>query len=249
MRRQHHFLVIVLFAFLQGRAGEYTDSVRCREYDAYMLTHLLTPFGPVPTALDPNGVYPYVSYAETSNRPVLKKYRMVLLENQRIKITICPDLGGKVLSLIDKPSGREVLYVPDVIRHTRILPRFYFVAGGIEVSFPISHSPSQNEKVLYKIDRTNSRIYVTCGERELRFGMQWSVEYSLGTADSFLTERVKFYNPGKKAYPWMSWSNAALPAAPDTKYDFPKGQVLSHASKIDTIDWVSQGPKTENDIT
>jgi hypothetical protein len=46
----------------------------------------------------------------------------------------------------------------------------------------------------------------------------------------------------------MSWSNAALPSAPDTKYDFPKGKVLSHASKIDTIDWASQGPKTESDI-
>ena len=140
----------------------------------------MTPAGPVPTAFDPNGVYPYMSYAETSNRPVPKKYRFIVLENDHVKATICPDLGGKVYSLIHKPSGKEVLYVPDVIRYTRILPRFYFIAGGIEVSFPISHSPTQNETVLYKIDKTKDRIYVTCGERELRFGMQWSVEYSLG---------------------------------------------------------------------
>ncbi|HAH24220.1 MAG TPA: DUF5107 domain-containing protein, partial [Prolixibacteraceae bacterium] len=129
-----------------------------------------------------------------------------------------------------------------------ILPRFYFVAGGIEVSFPISHSPSQNEKVLYKIDQTTDRTYVTCGERELRFGMQWSVEYSLGTADQFLTQRVVFYNPGTMAYPWMSWSNAALPSAPDTEFNFPAGKVMSHASVIDTIDWKSQGPVHEADI-
>ena len=112
---------------------------------------LLTPFGPIPTALDPNGVYPYVSYAETSNRPVLEKYRFMVLENHLIRVTICPDLGGKVSSIIHKPSRKEVLYRPDVIRYTRILPSFYFVAGGIEVSFPISHSPSQNEKILYRI--------------------------------------------------------------------------------------------------
>jgi hypothetical protein len=46
----------------------------------------------------------------------------------------------------------------------------------------------------------------------------------------------------------MSWSNAALPSAPDTKYDFPKGAVLSHSSKLDTIDWKNQGPKTQEDI-
>ncbi len=222
--------------------------VSCTTYEDYILTHELTPAGPIPTAYDANGVYPYVSYSETSNRPVLKKYRFIVLENRLLKATICPDLGGKVLSLIYKPSGKEVLYRPEVIRYTRILPRFYFVAGGIEVSFPISHSPTQNEKLLYKIDSMAGRTYVTCGERELHFGMQWSVEYSLGSNDDYLTQRVVFYNPGTETYPWMSWSNAALPAAPDTKYYFPNGSVLSHSSKIDTIDWQQQGPKTQADI-
>lgn len=242
------FLFLTIFFAADSMANDLAGGVICREYDEYILTHVLIPSGPVPTAFDPNGVYPYVSYSETSNRPVLKKYRFIVLENDYVKITICPDLGGKVYSMIHKPSGKEVLYVPGVIRYTRILPRFYFVAGGIEVSFPISHSPTQNETILYKIDRTKERTYVTCGERELRFGMQWSVEYSLGEQDNFLTQRVLFYNPGASSYPWMSWSNAALPSAPDTKYDFPKGNVLSHSSKIDTIDWQKQGPKTESDI-
>jgi hypothetical protein len=190
-----------------------------------------------------------MSYVETSGRPAPKRYRFVVLENDQMKVMICPDLGGKVYSIVHKPSMKEVLYVPGVVRHTRILPRSYFIAGGIEVSFPIAHSPSQNETVLYKIDKTRDRIYITCGERELRFGMQWSVEYSLGTGDNFLTERVVFHNPGTKPYPWMSWSNAALPAAADTRFDFPAGKVLSHSSKLDTIDWVKDGPKTESDIS
>lgn len=242
------FLFLVIFYGGHAGAQHAFHGVISREYDDYLLTHLLTPAGPVPTAFDPNGVYPYTSYSETSNRPVLKKYHFLVLENDHLKATICPDLGGKVFSLIHKPSGKESLYVPDVIRYTRILPRFYFIAGGIEVSFPISHSPTQNESVLYKTERIKNRAYVTCGERELRFGMQWSVEYSLGPADEFLTQRVIFHNPGKNAYPWMSWSNAALPSAPDTKYDFPNGQVLSHASKIDTLDWKTEGPKNEADI-
>ena len=238
--------ILFMLAFTGVSAG---PGLSCTEYDDYILTHQLTPFGPVPTAYDPNGVYPYVSYCETSNRPVLKKYHFIVLENDDIRITICPDLGGKVYSMIHKPSGKEVLYVPGIIRQTRILPRFYFVAGGIEVSFPISHTPVQNETLLYRIDRTPDRIYVTCGERELRFGMQWSVEYSLGVSDPFLTERVVLHNPGSMAYPWMSWSNAAIPAAPDTRFDFPNGRVLSHSSHIDTIDWQKQGPRTQSDIS
>jgi hypothetical protein len=239
----------LIIRILNKRAmRDHTEQVICREYEDYVLTHELVPFGPIPTVFDPNGVYPYVSYCETSKRPVLKKYRFVLLENDQIKVSICPDLGGKVTSIIHIKSGKEVLYAPQVIRHTRILPRFYFVPGGIEVSFPISHSPVQNEKVLYKIQKTRDRTYVACGERELRFGMQWSVEYSLGPLDNFLTQRTVFHNPGSSAYPWMSWSNAALPSAEDTEYHFPKGKVLSHSSKMETIDWEKDGPKTEADI-
>ena len=229
-------------------ASEPVEKVVSFQYEDYVLTHPVTACGPIPTALDPNGVYPYISYCETANRPALHKYTFIVLENRFIKVTISPDLGGKVTSIVHKRSGKEVLYVPQVVRPTRILPRFYFVAGGIEVSFPISHSPSQNEKILYKIDRAEDRVYVTCGERELRFGMQWSVEYSLGPQDAYLTERVLFRNPGTSAYPWMSWSNAALPAAPDTEFHFPKGKVLSHSSRIETIDWQSQGVKRESDI-
>ena len=171
-KKRRGFIAVFACIFsIQCMAQQNNSKVICTEREDYLLTHELTPAGPVPSAFDANGVYPYMSYAETSNRPVLKKYKFVVLENNKLKATICPDLGGKVFSLVHKPSGKEVLYVPDVIRYTRILPRFYFIAGGIEVSFPISHSPSQNETVLYKIDRSNDRIYVTCGERELRFGM------------------------------------------------------------------------------
>jgi Domain of unknown function (DUF5107) len=241
--KQHatSLFILQLFSLLSLRCVG--NDLRVRQYDDYILTHQLTACGPVPTALDPNGVYPYVSYCETANRPAPRKYHFIGLENKYMKVTISPDLGGKVVSIVHKPSGKEVLYIPQVIRPTRILPRFYFVAGGIEVSFPISHSPSENETILYKIDQTSERVYVACGERELRFGMQWSVEYSLGPEDRFLTERALFRNPGKSAYPWMSWSNAALPSAPDTEFYFPKGEVLSHSSQIHFSGYRSLPPR------
>ena len=223
-------------------------AVVCTEFQDDVLTHELTPAGPVPTAFDPNGVYPYVSYVATAPKPVFKSYRFIALENDRLRVVMCPDLGGRVVSIVHRDSGREVLYTPGVIKPVRILPRFAFVPGGIAVSFPISHSPTQNERVLARIDRTPSRVYVTCGERELRFGMHWSVEYSLGAGDDFLTQRAVFHNPGHATYPWMSWSNAALRSAPDTEFHFPDGDVLRHSSSLESIDWSRSGPRRESDI-
>ena len=222
--------------------------LQASEIHRNILTHQITPMGPLPSVLDPDGVYPYQSYCETSNRPVLKSYDFIQLENKFLSVLICPDLGGKVYSIIHKKTGKEVLYVPDVIRPSRILPRFSFVAGGIEVSFPISHTPSQNEKVNYDIIELNERIYVSMGETELRYGMQWTVEYSLGEDDGFLTQRSKFYNPTSKSHPWMSWSNAALPASEDTEFHFPGGDVLMHSDALKTIDWTTEGPKVNADI-
>ncbi|RPI01399.1 MAG: DUF5107 domain-containing protein, partial [Calditrichaeota bacterium] len=128
--------LILLSLFICAGCWGALSQVDCTESEEYLLTHILVPAGPIPTAFDPNGVYPYVSFCETSARPVPVKYRFIILENDRMQVTICPDLGGKVFSLIHKPTGREILYVPEVIRYTRILPRFNFIAGGIEISFP-----------------------------------------------------------------------------------------------------------------
>ena len=70
MKLQLTFISLVAFLAVQSPA----QKVSCKQFDDYMLTCELTPAGPVPTAYDANGIYPYVSYVETSNRPVLKKY-------------------------------------------------------------------------------------------------------------------------------------------------------------------------------
>ena len=164
----------MLFALCAGTAA--AAGVSYSEHDDYVPTHDLTPFGPLPTAQDANGVYPYVSYAETSRRPSLKSTTSSRWRIQ-LKVTVSPDLGGKVISMIHKGSGREVLYVPDVIRQTRILPRFYFIAGGIEVSFPIAHTPSQNEnpsKLTRAIASTSPAGKESCA---LACNGRWSIRW------------------------------------------------------------------------
>jgi hypothetical protein len=218
------------------------------ESDEILLTHPLAPAGPIPTAADPEGVYPYESFCETSRRPVLKKYRMITLENDRIRVKLCPDLGGRVISLAQKDSGLESLFNPRIIRPVRILPRHAYIGGGLEVSFPISHTPVQIVPVLYDIAWGDDRVYVSCGEKELRFGMHWTVEYSVGEGVEFLTQRTVFRNPDSVGHPWMSWSNAGVPARPDTEFHFPGGSVLAHGREMRVIDWHAEGPRRQSDI-
>ncbi len=218
------------------------------EYRRPLLCHLLVPSGPIPTAQDPDGVYPYESYCQTSSRPEVRELRFIRLENDALRVEICPDLGGKVFSIFHKPAGRDVMYTPAIVRPVRILPRGFYFPGGIEVSFPISHTPVQAVPVQAQTARQAGRVYAWVGERELRFGMHWTVEFSLGEGDAFLSQRTVFFNPTPTAHPWMSWSNACMMADPDVQISFPGGPVLYHGGEMKTIDWASEGPRRQADI-
>lgn len=222
--------------------------LKIRKYTQVIPTHGLVPAGPIPTAFDPDGYYPYPSFSATSPKAEPRKYQMLSLENDLLKVVLCPDLGGRVQSLFHKPSGKESLFLPKTIRPTRILPRMAFLSGGIETSFPISHSPVQIETLAWRTATEGGRIYAWCGEREVHAGMHWTVEFSLGPGEAFLSQRTLFHNPGKKSQTWMSWSNAAVAARPDTMLDFPGGPVLVHNDKLATIDWKRQGPERQKDI-
>ena len=216
--------------------------------------HALVPAGPIPTALTPDGVYPYPSFVETAARPELRRVTVVTLENALVAADVCPCLGGKVLALRLKRgagAGANVLAEPGAVRPVRILPRGACVGGGIEVSFPISHTPSLLERVCCSAGVRGGRARVCVGERELRCGMQWSVEFSLGPGEPFLTQRTRFHNPGPRAHRWMSWSNAGVPSAPDTAFVFPGGPVLVHGERMAEIaDWASspEAPRVQRDI-
>src|SRR5215475_13895994 len=172
-----------------------------RENSEFLLTHMLAPVGPIPTCYDPDGIYPYESFCETSRRPEIRRYRIIIMENRLLRVKICPDLGGRVCSLFLVEGEVEALFFPQVVRPVRILPRQSFTGGGIELSFPVSHTPVEIAPVLYEIAQTNDRVYVCCGEREVKLGMHWTVEYSLGEGDDFLTQRTIFFNPSAEAKP------------------------------------------------
>ena len=63
------------------------------------------------------GLYPFPTYILPfkSETPEPKAYRAVFLENEYLKLTYLPELGGRFFSLYDKLRAKEVFYRNDVI--------------------------------------------------------------------------------------------------------------------------------------
>jgi hypothetical protein len=71
-------------------------------FDQIIPTYPLTEAGPIPTACDPEGVYPYTSFTQTAKQSVPKSYRCIRLENEHLVAVVCPDTGGRLISLKTK---------------------------------------------------------------------------------------------------------------------------------------------------
>src|SRR5580692_8585985 len=68
-------------------------------------------------------------------------FKTYVLENRYLKVTLLPEFGGRILSIIYKPTGHEELYrdevgVPYGIKEGNFYYNWMMVYGGIFPTFP-----------------------------------------------------------------------------------------------------------------
>lgn len=80
--------------------------------------------------------------AETlSGQPIETVYETTVLENAYLRVTILPSWGGRVLSIVHKPTNRELLYqnpigTPYLMKQGIFYYDYLVIMGGIFPSFP-----------------------------------------------------------------------------------------------------------------
>ena len=113
------------------RAGGSTDTVSLAEFDDGLEHGQICDRpdnGFVDGSLDPNTI-------------VDRTFKTYVLENRYLKVTLLPEFGGRILSIIYKPTGHEQLYRTEVgVPYGMKAGDFYYdwmmVYGGIFPTFP-----------------------------------------------------------------------------------------------------------------
>ena len=96
-------------------------------------------------AIDPRYQWPYKRfdidrYRAEAPVPDPRSYRLLVLENVYLKITILPELGGRIWQVIHKPSGAPVFYQNEVVKPTHWgnpQQLGWLALGGIEWGLPV----------------------------------------------------------------------------------------------------------------
>lgn len=164
-----------------------------------------------------------------------RKFISVVMENEYLKATILPEIGGRVWSLFDKKGNRELLHENHVFQPCNFALRNAWVAGGIEYSCGVrGHNVHTLDTFFcainnYKDGRKTVKLY----EYERIRGLVYSIEFFLPDRCDSLLAQVTVENTSDKEK-WMYWyTNIALREEPGLRVLVPADTYLRTDYDVD----------------
>ncbi|MGQ4436836.1 MULTISPECIES: DUF5107 domain-containing protein [unclassified Streptomyces] len=137
----------------------------------------------------------------------------LVIENDRLRATVLPALGGRVASLVHKPTNRELLYRNPVLQPANFALNGAWFSGGIEWNIgatghtTLSCAPVHAARVPAPDGGEMLRLWEWERLRDLPF----QVDLWLPDGSDFLYVGVRVRNPHERPAPAYWWSNIAVP--------------------------------------
>ncbi len=180
--------------------------------------------------------YPYTIRDRLTGRKVEQAWRAIFLENEYLKCSVLPDIGGHLYSCTDKANGQEMFYANPTIKKALIGYRGAWAAFGIEFNFPVSHNWMSMSPVDYAIVQHGpGEASVWVGNIDRPYGMQWRVELTLRQGSTVLEQRMRLYNRSDVRRRFYWWNNAAVEVKDDSRILYPTRFTASHGfTRVDT---------------
>lgn len=182
--------------------------------------------------------YPYNMQDHLSRNLKDVTYKAIYLENEYIKITCLPELGGRLHSIFDKTTNQESFHKNDVIKPSMIAMRGGFISGGIEWNAgPQVHTVT----ILSPVDvvfgeNEDGSAYIEVSNLEKSLRTNWTVCVTLHPGKALLDEDISIYNPTEAMNPYYFWNCTAFPQLKGTRFIYPMSRGTDHFG-IRYFDW------------
>lgn len=202
------------------------------------------PFSDPDPVADPSDLfYPYFRFDGFSAKGIDRQWKVVSLENDYIKLTLFPEIGGKIWGAVDKTTGKEFIYNNHVVKFRDIAMRGPWTSGGIEFNFGIiGHAPTSSTPVDY-VTRQKPDGSVSCyvSSYELVTRTLWTVEVNLPKDKAYFTTTTTWHNSSSIDQPYYQWMNAGYPAAGNAEFCYPGTNYIGHGGELHSFPLDEQG--------
>ncbi|RXS69951.1 DUF5107 domain-containing protein [Streptomyces sioyaensis] len=143
----------------------------------------------------------------------------LVLENDRLRATVLPGLGGRVYSLHHKPTGRELLYRNPVWQPAAFALNGAWFSGGIEWNIGATGHTTLTCAPLHaaRVPAPGGGEMLRLWEWERLRDLPFQVDLWLPDGSDFLHVGVRIRNPHPHTVPVYWWSNTAVPEDAGTR--------------------------------
>lgn len=180
------------------------------------------------------------AYESSAPRPAPRQYAAIVMENAYLRLTILPELGGRIYECTLKASGRNLLYQNAVLKPTHWGPPeqgWWLAAGGIEFCLPVEEHGYESavpwQAQIISSER-EGRVRLTDSTEGNRLRAQVDVVLPADEARFFL--EITLHNDTPDPLPVQFWSNAMVPVdsaqdtAPALRFFLPARQARIHST-------------------
>jgi tetratricopeptide (TPR) repeat protein len=187
--------------------------------------------------------YPYTIRDQLTSRRAPRRWRTLNLENEYLRCSLLPDLGGHLYSCVDKVNGQELFYANGSIKLANISYRGAWAAFGIEFNFPVSHNWMTVSPVDYATtENPDGSASIWVGNIDRVYGGQWRVRLTLRPEHARLDQRTWLYNRSAQRHRFYWWTNAAVRVHDDSQILYPMTHTASHGfTEVDTWPVTAKG--------
>jgi tetratricopeptide (TPR) repeat protein len=182
------------------------------------------------------GLYPFTTYEMPykPGGPVPEKYPAVFVENEYLKLTYIPELGGRFFALYDKLHHRQVFYHNDVIKPAGYTKRNDFPLTGIELTGPYDdHSRTLHNEPYWShtvIKHKDGSVSLMLAQTDPIYHMNVTFTATLYPGVAAMKTSVFCYNPNDGEKPQMFWTSAAMHSTPKTRFIYPMTRTVGHTT-------------------
>ncbi len=180
--------------------------------------------------------YPYQFYGSKRFQVTPRRLRLLVAENEYLKIAMCPDYGGRIYYLYDKIRRREVIHrINTAAKFYNAGMGYQYVGGGLELNLPNAHSQT-NARPRECVARADSdgSVSLIMSNTEKIGRLHWTVRFTLFPGEARVRQDVRVANESAVEARYLYWANCGIPLRDNTEYIYPETKGAMHG-KYDVV--------------
>ncbi|QGR00392.1 DUF5107 domain-containing protein [Paenibacillus psychroresistens] len=167
-------------------------------------------------------VYPHPVIEKIEDEKKPQDYKMVILENEYVRIEIMPEIGGRIYRALDKTNDYDFVYYNRVIKPALVGLAGPWISGGIEFNWPQHHRPNTYGPVEYRIvENEDGSATVWTSEIDRMYGTKVTAGFTLHPGKAYLEIHAQLYNRTPEPQTFLWWANPAVAVNDHTQSVFP----------------------------